>query len=83
MTKLNFTYETLPSEWASALINNDWSGLEQNEESKLALENWLKLNSDLNCVYCEDEDFFSSYHDAMQVFNYSTNCLEFCFIVKN
>ena len=82
MTDFNFTHAVLPSDWASALMNNDWTGLDYNEESKLALKNWLKLNSDLNCVSCDDEDFFTWKHDANEFFDYGTNCIEFCFIVK-
>ena len=42
----------LPSIWASALINGDYSGLDDNEENEL--NSWCKANNLHNCIGCSD-----------------------------
>lgn len=47
---------TLPTYWASALINNDESGLEDSDIKQM--NNWLERNKPGSCVeVSEDTDF--------------------------
>jgi hypothetical protein len=41
------TYK-LPAYWASALINNDWSGYDKEEREEI--KNWLNINGNPNIV---------------------------------
>lgn len=45
---MNITKDTLPARWGSALINNDWSGLD--EDDTLALQTYLAANRGCRCV---------------------------------
>lgn len=72
----------LPINWSSALINNDWSGMDK-EETKV-LKQWLELNSDLaDCVDCSADYGFSKYHDATSVYPFACDVTEFTFFHKN
>ncbi len=51
----------LPSYWASALINGDYSGLDETETQQV--KDWEKTNSEYYVVEC-GEQYFSSYNDA-------------------
>jgi hypothetical protein len=67
----------LPGFWACPLINDDWSGLEEDEY--FALTNWLLKNQPGYCVGCsDDEENFIKYHDA-SAFVMACNCIEFTF----
>lgn len=44
---------TLPEHWASALINDDWTGLEPSERDDV--KRWLKYNPHLSIVDCADD----------------------------
>ena len=57
------TYE-LPAFWASALINDDWTGLEDEDES--ALKAWLEAFEPGYCIDVSDEPFFTKWHDAQE-----------------
>lgn len=53
---------TLPSYWACALINNDWSGLELDGlDAAQELRDWLRDNNQSrhNCLTCSDEAYIS------------------------
>ena len=69
---------TLPSYWASALINNDSSGLDNKE--KEALNNWMISNEkSLGDGYWsldDDSPSFEKSHDASD-FVLSCDCFEF------
>lgn len=69
------TYE-LPAFWASALINDDWTRLEDEDES--ALKAWLKDVKPGYCVDVSDETFFTKWHDA-QEYVLACDCLVFTF----
>lgn len=58
----------LPSYWASALINNDWSGLEPDEAAKVKA--WQR-ESGLVVLSCSDESFVARYEGLL------TECLEY------
>lgn len=65
---------SLPALWASALIENDWSGLHyvfQDEAERL--EKWLQVNNNLSAIAVSDESF-TCWHDGKM-----TMCLEFTF----
>lgn len=53
--------EVLPADWASALINNDWSGLEFHDpEFAKEAKEWEK-NSGLEALYCDSEAYTGNY----------------------
>ncbi len=53
---------TLPSHWASALINNNWSGLDEKEQGEVHY--WLANNNCPDFVEVSEDTFFSKYNDA-------------------
>lgn len=65
----------LPSYWASALINDDYSGLSEQDEQDL--NKWLKRVKAGYCVGCSDEPYFIHGHDANR--NQGSDVLEFYF----
>jgi len=70
---------TLPAHWACALINGDFSGLEESEAQEL--EAWQSAASAEGFGFCVDvseEPFFSKYHDASE-FVLACDCLDFTF----
>lgn len=75
---MKFVEYTLPSHWASALINGDHSGMEEAEEAELLA--FIKAERPGYCVGCGDEEFFSACHDAME-FALPSDCLVFTFQV--
>lgn len=54
-TKLNIVKYVLPAYWASALINGDYSGLDD-DDAKM-LDAWLKREKPGFAVDAEDEHF--------------------------
>ena len=50
---------TLPSYWASALINNDFSGLSQSDNDDCLL--WLVTNNTGNCLACDNQNTAGRY----------------------
>jgi hypothetical protein len=72
---------TLPEFWASALINGDFSGLEDDEANEL--ECWQSFASTENIGHCVDvgqEKSFIQYHDA-SAYVLACDCLEYTFEV--
>ena len=69
------TYK-LPAYWASALINADYSGMEDSEEKEL--NEWLEYTKPGYCIDCSEESFFSWRNDANGL---GGDCLEFTFQV--
>jgi len=79
----------LPDFWGSSLVNNDYSGLELDDESKLNLfiEHWqddldfsvIDVPSDENaCI----ESHFMTYHDAKQFGVLACDCWEYKILIK-
>ena len=66
----------LPAYWASALINEDYSGLEDTEGKEL--KSFLESIPNLYCVNCSEESFFSWSPDA----GLPGDCLEYSFLEK-
>ena len=70
---------TLPAFWASALINGDFSGLEDDDER--LLNEWFEYHPELGgCLDCTDETEFRWHHDATPEV-LSCECLVFTFPV--
>lgn len=82
-TEKNRDYEVyiLPEHWASALINDDRSGLDKQDIEEI--QDFYKANRKDNhffyCVTCTEEGFFTGSNDA---FNLGCNCLEYTFDVS-
>jgi hypothetical protein len=68
--------EQLPAQWASALVNNDWSGIEHYapEDADQAKE-WL-ANSGLSVLSCGEVPFFERYQGLL------TECLDYYCVKK-
>ena len=79
----------LPDFWGSSLVNNDYSGLELEDESKLNLfiEHWqddldfsvTDVPSDENAYI---EGHFMTYHDAKQFGVLACDCWEYKILIK-
>ena len=72
---------TLPAHWACALVNGDFSGLEDSEADEL--EAWQSAASEQGygfCVEVSGEAFFCTGHDA-RAYVLPCDCLEFTFEV--
>ena len=66
------TYE-LPAYWASALINNDWSGYDETEREEI--KNWLKANGNPNIVDMVGEPFVGWFNDLIyELAEYTALC---------
>ena len=79
MTKIKTIALNLPLFWASALINGDESGLDDNEQEQL--DDWIKDNPNLCCIDVGEETFFSKYHEAADYGVLACDCSEFTFQV--
>lgn len=75
---MNLYEFTLPDHWASALINDDWTGIEDPEEEKCILQ-FLGDNPGLVCVDVRDDSSFVKYHDAADYGVLASNCSIFIF----
>ena len=79
----------LPDFWASALINNDYSGLEPEDEKELNdfIEYWkddiyintANIPSDENAYF---ESHFMKYHDASNLGVLACDCCEYIFEIN-
>ena len=72
---------TLPSYWVSALINNDWSGLELDGDNAVAeLTQWLRGNNQSrhNCLTCSDAAYASRAYEGLLC-----EVLDYTFTVSN
>ena len=74
---MKITEYTLPEYWASALINGDYSGLEEDEAA--ALDAWLESENPGLCLGCSEEGEFRAHHDAHGHWPYAGNCLDYIF----
>ena len=57
---------TLPAHWACALVNSDTSGLDDEEEAALDAftEYMVEQYGQCWCLDCDEETWFTRYHDA-------------------
>lgn len=71
----DFTY-TLPSAFASVLINDDWTGVDEKEEEMMmnVIANELQ---GCDIVDVSEESFFSKFHDAKPYGWLADDCCEF------
>ena len=68
----------LPAYWASALINLDYTGLDDADEQ--ALDQWIFHNAFGKCaVAVSEETQFLKYHDAIDQGVLACDCLEYTF----
>ena len=71
---------TLPAHWASALINGDFSGLDDDDDDDddAAVRYWLDTEPDIggDALSCTDEPEFRAYYDADGL---ACDCLTFTF----
>lgn len=73
---------TLPAFWACAVVNGDFSGLEDREANEI--EAWLSAANTQGyglCVDVSNQSFFCKWHDA-KAYDLSYECLEYTFEVK-
>lgn len=69
---MNIIKVTLPAIWASALVDNTWTGLNFNAPDEAErVKNWLHNNPDLQVVSCGEESFTGQYEGK------TTECLEY------
>ena len=78
---MEFTTFILPSIYASALINDDFCGLEENDI--IELNNFIRENQQENCMFycvgCSEESFFGWTNDCN---NLGADCLEYTFNIS-
>ena len=57
---------SLPTHWLTAIFNNDFSGLSDEDEKQynLFIKDMNKDNFDWHELDCEQESHFAKYHDA-------------------
>ena len=68
---------TLPAHWAPALINGDFTGLDDDDEEKLLL---VMAGENLpDPIAVGDEPVFRKYHDAQPYGVLACDCLEYVF----
>lgn len=68
----------LPDHWASALINDDWTSIDDKEEEKCILQ-FLADNPSLICIDVQDDSSFVKYHDAADYGVLASDCSTFLF----
>lgn len=54
----------LPAYWASALINNDWTGIDDTDTGP-ELSAWLKANPSLCVEGCSDVSYIGRYRGGL------------------
>ena len=57
------TTYTLPAYWASALVNNDRTGLDHRERA--ALDQWLRDNDNPSISHCSDESRIGNFEGKL------------------
>ena len=74
---MQFHTFTLPDFWASALINDDATGLSDSEHEQL--NDWLLDYKPGYCVGVSDEPEFKQQHDATSAGVLACDCLTYTF----
>jgi hypothetical protein len=67
----------LPAYWASALVNNDFSGVDG--EAAEQIRAWLIEEQPGNCLACSGEAAFVWHHDADYIGVLAGDCLLYTF----
>lgn len=57
--KTKFKQIELPAYWASALVNGDYSGLD--DDTLLDVHAWQRVNPNVNVVSCSDNVYIGRY----------------------
>ena len=82
----NLKFETfeLPAFWASALINDDYSGLEDSDRVELdQFVSWMKKEyGRCDAVSCADEAHFTEWHDATHLGVLACHAVDYTVLVK-
>jgi hypothetical protein len=75
----------LPSHWASALVNGDVTGYEEDDLNAIILftDAMVRCHGRCWCVNVDEEESFTHYHDARRYGVLACNCTEFTFDVVN
>lgn len=73
----NIVTYILPASWASALVNGDWDGLNENDAA--VVRRWLVDNEPGVCLDCSDDQYFANKHDAWQQYPFKSLCLTYSF----
>ena len=69
---------TAPSHWASYLINDDCSGMDNDDiEACDSWVNWLGLGAPTDCA----DEGFVTWHDARKFSPYAADCSTYTFLV--
>lgn len=76
--KIEIETYTLPEYWASALVNNDYSGMDA--EEVLEIQEFLEGVAPSYPVSCSEEPFFQWSNDANSL---GANCLEYTFLITS
>lgn len=75
---MNTTTYDLPAHWAPALINCDYTGLDDDEAG--VVDQFVE-NEDLGaCIDVSHEPFFAKYHDAEALGVDACDCLAYTFL---
>jgi hypothetical protein len=78
---MNLIQYTLPAHWASALINGDFTGLEDDDERQLMA---VMTGEDLpGPVSCSGDPEFMTYHDARPYGVLACDCLTYDFLIPD
>lgn len=70
---------TLPSFWAVYLINDDASGMADDEIK--AIDDWMDATKLPAPSDCSEEPDFVHWHDARDVYPYAADCLTYTFLI--
>lgn len=73
----------LPSHWASALINGDYSGYDPEDIANINAftDSMVREHGKCWCVGVGDDTQFTRYHDASDIMPLAADCVEFQFDV--
>lgn len=66
----------IPAHYICALVNDDWSGLSEEDEKEL--NEWLQRENPGYCCYPDGEPFFTHGHDINR--NQGADCYDVVFI---
>lgn len=69
----------LPAHWASALINDDWTGLDDDQAGEAQV--FLDAEDLGPATSCDGDPVFARYHDAEPYGVLPCICMEFTFLV--
>ena len=84
MTNTNTTFYQLPVHWAPALINDDWTGLEEHDEEQIMSFLFNELAGEGACITLDEkESFFMKHPDAKPYGCLACDCYNYTVIDMN